>query len=227
LLTSSGLFQELESAIASETKTYDLPAMEQPLSGGITRVVVDPGRRPVNLEAGGDAVIHVFGTYRATVPTASVPPIGSAQDYVMSKVVGDTLYLELKEPKRKEGPFQSYTALEATLIVPAAVRLEVRGNYNEIDLSAPPLASDWLIENAGQIRVHLREQDNLQITATSSMPLEHGSHPWDVMETGARAVEGERHDSTWYKGTMKIGEGVHQLKILNSGSVSVDLMKAS
>lgn len=220
LLTSSGLFQELEAAVAAETHTYELPSVERPLGQGVERVVVEPGRRAINLEAAEGEMVHVFGTYRATVSKAGEPPIQSASDYLMTKTVGDTLYIELKEPSHKEGPFQTHPDMEATLIIPANVRLEVRGNYNEIDLSALTLQDDWLIENAGQVRVHLRDQHNLQLTALSRSPLDEVNHPWDEVET---QIKDARYEP-WYRGSLKIGEGEVQLKIMGSESVLVEML---
>lgn len=220
LLTSTGLFQELEAAVASETRTYELPSVEHRLDPQIKRIVVEPGRRSINLEAATDEALHVFGTYRATVPQAGEPPIGSAADYLMTKTVGDTLYIELKEPRRKEGPFQTYPDLEATLVIPSDLRLEVRGNYNEIDLSALALENDWLIENAGRVRVHLRDQHNLQLTATARTPLTEGGLQWDEVQT---QIEDARYEPL-YRGSMKIGAGEVELKIISSQSVLVEML---
>jgi hypothetical protein len=75
VVTASGLFRELEFAVAAESRTFDLPAAVQPVDGAIKRIVLNPGTHRINLEASTEDDVRIFGTYRATVARGDEPPI--------------------------------------------------------------------------------------------------------------------------------------------------------
>jgi hypothetical protein len=161
--------------------------------------------------------LHVFGTYRAEVAGGGEPPIRSVQDYVQIRAAGGTLYVQLKDPANKSGPFPMYAHMETTLIVPADVRLEVIGNGNEIRVSARNLRAHWLIENAGAIHVQIDGQNNLGLTAAARLPLQ--QDVWDTVESPDRSLHAPFEGM--YRGSLKIGDGAYRLEIVNSEWVSV------
>ncbi|MEH7235179.1 hypothetical protein [Bacillus sp. JJ1562] len=229
LLSSVGLVDEVQGVIGAEHRSMDLPAVEEKLVDDIKRVVLETNGVTSKIEGSAANELHVFGVYKATVHPKAEPIISEAKDYVFTKVVGDTMYVTLKEPADQAGPFSTYTTMEPTIIVPSSIHLEVRGQHNHVSLYPGSLENNWVVDGASNVSVHVNEKSNILLSAVSNNELENGNIAWDNIDTTERGgideVYEESNTEKLYKGTKKLGEGTYKLSIFNSDLVTVNLVE--
>ncbi|MCH1624655.1 exosporium protein E [Fredinandcohnia quinoae] len=228
ILSSTGLLTEAQKFVGAEHTTLNLPEVKEELSTTVKRIVVDTNNT-VNIEGSNANELHVFGTYRATINKDVHAPIQDKDDYVLTKIVGDTMYVTLKEPANYEGPFSTYTAMEPTIIVPNSISLEVRGDHNNLELYPGSLENNWNVNGASYVTVHVNKTNDVLLTATSNNDLKDGHVKWDSIETTDRGGIDETYEEEssekLYKGILKLGNGTHRLNIFNSELVSVNLVE--
>ncbi|MEH7223348.1 exosporium protein E [Bacillus sp. JJ1566] len=229
LLSSVGLIDEVQGVIGAEHRSMDLPVVEEKLADDIKRVVLETNGVTSKIEGSAANELHVFGVYRATVNEKADPIISEAKDYVFTKVVGDTIYVTLKEPANGAGPFSTYTTMEPTIIVPSSIQLEVRGQHNHVSLYPGSLENNWVVDGASNVSVHVNETSNILLSAVSNNELKSGNMTWDSVDTTERGgideVYEESTSEKLYKGTKKLGEGTYKLSIFNSDLVTVNLVE--
>jgi hypothetical protein len=222
VLTSTGLLEQVQTVVGSEEATFDLPAVTEKISDDIKRVIVETGNQSVTVEGTNDKDLHVFGTYRASVNQDEQPPITSVDEYTMTKTVGNTLYIYIKEPKVKNGPFSTFTNIVPTIAVPESLRLEVRGKNNQVDLHASSMGNHWLVEGASTVDVHVKEDSDLQLSARVRQSLSTPDKLWDQVEE----LKADADDYTQeYKGLLTLGSGTFHLDIMNSDWVELHLLE--
>ncbi|MDF0728950.1 hypothetical protein PY093_20260 [Cytobacillus sp. S13-E01] len=224
LLSSSGLLGEFQSVLGSQEKTLDLPEMKEELSNTIKRIVVESENQPVTIEGSELNEVHMFGTYRTTVSKNDKGPIQFFKDYALTKTVGNTLYVYVKDSVTKNSPFHSSTRMKPTIIVPQNMRLEVRGNNSAIDLFPGALANHWIIESNSSITINIDKNNDMSLTAVSVNELRQQGSNWDSVEQTNENNEYDKYGNS-YKGTMKIGDGTYRLDILKSNQVSINLVE--
>ncbi|MFZ3589433.1 LiaF transmembrane domain-containing protein [Bacillus sp. DJP31] len=232
ILTSSGLLTELQTFVQAEDQSINLPEIEEELAATIKRIVLETGSQNVNIEGSPENKLHIFGTYRATVGPKTEPPIKERDDYSLTKVVGNTLYVTIKDPSSHSGAFSTYMTLEPTIVVPDSIQLEVRGEQNTIALYPGSLANHWNVEDAGYVTVGLSKKNNVLLSAISNNNLQDGNVNWDSIETADKGGINENNEkgeadlqNNHYKGTLKLGDGTYQLNIFNSDLISVNLFE--
>lgn len=229
LLSSIGLIEEVQGAIGAEQRSMDLPAVSETLESNIMRIVLETNGVPSKIEGSTANELHVFGLYRATVHPKEKPLITETGDYVQTKVVGDTMYVTLKEPTDKIGPFSTYTTMEPTIIVPSSIQLEVRGQHSPVSLYPGSLENNWIVDGASDVMVHINDKSNILLSAVSQNDLDNGNVAWDKIDTTDRdridEVYEESTTEKLYKGTKKLGEGTYKLSIFNSDLVTVNLVE--
>jgi hypothetical protein len=219
VLISTGIMDEFQSVTRSEEKTFDLPAVEEKLTSDIIKIVIEAGNQPLKIEASSSNELHIFGTYRTMMDMKNQPPIVESSDYMMTNAVGNTLYVHIKEPGFKTGPFSNRTNIEATVIIPQHIQLEVRGDsYQRIELYPEAMAHNWNIHHNGELYIHLQENSDVMLTATAGNSLQQSPVNWDSFEIISKENQDER-----FKGILKLGEGIYPLNVFNSRLVSVHL----
>ncbi|MFS0862767.1 hypothetical protein [Fredinandcohnia sp. 179-A 10B2 NHS] len=227
LLASTGLVDEVQAFLGAEHRTIDLPEVEEQLPTTIKRIVLETNSSSTKIESSLTSNLHVFGTYQATVDPKGKPVIASKNDYVFTKVVGETMYITIKDPSNHSGPFNTYTTLDPTIVIPASVRLEVRGEHNRISLYPGSVENHWVVDGGGHVDVYVSKENNVLLSATSNSDLQNGTINWDELtrpeSNNSEEVYGDQ--SNIYKGTLKLGDGTYQLSILNCDSVSVNLVE--
>ncbi|MFT4414618.1 hypothetical protein ACLM5H_12235 [Fredinandcohnia humi] len=229
LLSSIGLVDEVQSMIGAEHQTLNLPEVEEKISNNISRIVLETSSSTSKIEATEENELHIFGTYRATVLPKADPILSKKEDYVFTKVIGDTMYITVKDPSTKSGPFSTYTTIEPTIVVPNYIRLEVRGNQNNITLYPGSLENHWNVDGVAFVSVHVSKENDLLLSAISRNELANGNVTWDEITTTEKGgvdevYEEESHDLL-YNGKLKLGDGTYQLSIFNSDLVSVNLVE--
>ena len=220
VLTSTGLLTELQTLVVAEDQSFNLPSIVEELPDNIKRIVLETSDHEVKIEGSDVNQLTIFGTYRAKVNPKSNPPIAGKDNYTLTKIVGDTMYVTIKDTSRHSGPFSTYLTIDPTIIVPDSVRLEVRGKRNTISLYPGSLENHWIVDGPSYVTMHVGKNSDVLLSATSRNNLHNGNVKWDSIETTDKEVNDEL-----YKGTLKIGSGTFHLDILNSELISVNLVE--
>ena len=218
LLTSSGVMEQVTAAVKSEEKTVDLPGFNEKAGKEIQRVVLDPGYYPLTVEGGSNENVSIFGTYDERVMEDSESLLKEAEDYLMVERKGDTLYISLKDLPVQNGLLGGDRMnLEATLIIPANLALEVEGKDADLTLKPRELVNDWNVDDAGSLTVYLQEKSDITIQAFGVEELEGPKDSWKSV----RVKTEDEEDGDVKNGTLKFGKGSHTLTISDSYNVHV------
>lgn len=207
LLSTTGILHKVNDWMKIEEVTFDLPEYEHMINKeSIKRIVVHSRNHPITIENSIDEDISIFGTYR-TQTIDQDEPITSASDYVFSKIKGDTLYVQFKDLTNLSFPFQNDIMLQATLIIPQDVALEVTGEQNVITVIPRHPTSHWYVNEASYVDVILKKDANMLIKAqnVSDLQGEGWANPDPESETNI----------------LKFGSGDHTLSIQNAHMLSV------
>lgn len=134
VLTSLGLADDFRSSLYQESKTYTLPSWNEAVAPHIEKIVIITGNQRINIDQTEVSALQMIGTYR-TYSDRSVPPTTLTKDDVATMdVVGNVIYVHIKDMHRVHRPFHTNNiSLNATMIVPAHIELEVHGRYQWLE----------------------------------------------------------------------------------------------
>ncbi|MBP2240923.1 hypothetical protein J2Z40_001483 [Cytobacillus eiseniae] len=222
VLSSTGIFDKVDDVLNREERTIDLPSFEHQINNDIKRVVINTDRNPLTIEGTTSKEISLFGTYRALVgPKEQL--VTKAEEYVLIQEKGDTLYIQVKGlPSETVGPFDRYSSLSATILIPNDIKLEVNGNDNSIILKPRSLMSDWTIDQASDVAVQLQNTSDVKITATDIRNIDGNRNDWAITEeteASSQEMYGDRPEIK--QAIFKTGQGKHHLQIMNSYQLNV------
>ncbi|MBS4209560.1 hypothetical protein [Bacillus sp. FJAT-50079] len=222
VLQTTGVLELSKQFVSAEERTIDLPKYEEQLTADIQRVVIEPGSYTVNIEAstGNEAVI--FGTYWGSMQKGA-SSIEEVSDYALIEKQGDTLYMKLKQmPTGRFMHMHNGGQLEATVLIPANVKLEVNGG-NNITINPRELKADWAIADMSYVTLDVADHANVLIEAINIQQLE--GKDWKkekaAMASGNEAVEVDHYDESGFTESLVFGSGEHKLQIKNSYSVQI------
>ncbi|MBS4191859.1 hypothetical protein KHA94_16960 [Bacillus sp. FJAT-49705] len=225
ILSSTGILEKMDDVLQREERTMDLPAYEQPISNKVKRVVVNADHYPLTIEGTTENNIAMFGTYRALVGK-NEKLISKAEDYVSIQEKGDTLYVTVKGlPNETAGPFDRFASLNATILIPNHVKLEVNGNNNSITLKPRTLVSDWAVDQASNLSLQIQNTSDVKVTASGVLELEGDRKKWTVTEEPEQQTEEGYTDTTFKHATFQTGKGSHHLQILNTNQISLNMVE--
>ncbi len=161
-LSVSGLMEQFRYSVTHKTETtHNLPSYSEEVNNRYEKVVVEVGNQHVNVEASEHEAVEVFGTYQSIEDEL----VESQDDYMLTEVKGDTLYITLKDLPKVSGFFSYQPLTRPTILVPAELELEVRGrNYEgKITLYPSELSANWYIQHEGAIETYLSNQSNVTL----------------------------------------------------------------
>ncbi|WP_143416135.1 hypothetical protein [Geobacillus sp. E263] len=213
LLSSTGIWQEIRTVVSAETKVFHLPNVRQSVSPEMKRIVLQTGSQPIVIEGGSNSEIQIFGTYQSL----SANDIKKQEDYVAMNIVGDTMYITIKEMPRKEGLFHTVNAMTPTVVIPQHLSLEVRGNYNSVLLYPRKLAANWTVSKAEDVQISLDKNTDILVTAVTRESLEDGNIAW---QRESRETEKTLPEQT-FKGKVQLGDGTHHIYVFDSQHAAV------
>ncbi|WP_096152963.1 MULTISPECIES: hypothetical protein [Bacillus] len=214
---STGLLGEIRTLVASEERTFDLPDLQIAIGSSIDSVIIETGNQHLNIEGTNGKEIQGFGTYRTSYNDGDKELLTNSEDFWKEKKVGNTLYIYLKEPTRKIGVLSTYTSVSPTIVIPENIKLEVRGNSNNINLHVNSLQNDWTVDRAGYVDISLNAASDIQLQTVSRNEPSDSGIEWDELKGSNDGDEW----SDWYSGVLKLGEGLHSLNITNTDFVFV------
>lgn len=213
LLSSTGIWQEIRTVVSAETKVFHLPNVRQSVSPEMKRIVLQTGSQPIVIEGGSNSEIQIFGTYQSL----SANDIKKQEDYVAMNIVGDTMYITIKEMPRKEVLFHTVNAMTPTVVIPQHLSLEVRGNYNSVLLYPRKLAANWTVSKAEDVQISLDKNTDILVTAVTRESLEDGNIAW---QRESRETEKTLPEQT-FKGKVQLGDGTHHIYVFDSQHAAV------
>jgi hypothetical protein len=222
VLQATGVMGAVQGWVSAEEKTLEIPAFSKDLSADIKRVVVNTGPHALTIEGGTGDEVSMFGTYRSTIINED-NELKDVSDYLQYEENGDSLYITLKGLPSETSPFGGYSEMNATLVVPASVGLEVTGNHNPITMKPRRLLSHWSVMESGDVNVKLSEGSDIKLTAENISDIR-DSEKWNLAEkksesedVGDEGYVGESGES----GTYTLGQGTYGLSISNSYGLTV------
>ncbi|WP_113929082.1 hypothetical protein [Bacillus sp. P14.5] len=226
LLHASGVMGAVQNWVSAEEKTMEIPVFNQTLPGEIKRVVVDTGPHDLTIEGGTGDEVSVFGTYRSTTYDGK-GKLNSPEDYLQYEMKGDSLYISLMGLPSESGPFERYSQLDATLVVPTKAGLEVSGQDSSITMKPRRLLSNWSVTESSQVNVLISEGSDINLLAENVTDIR-DDEKWKLEEK--KNVEKEFQDEVIYQedsesGTYTTGKGNYELLISDSFSLAVRLGK--
>lgn len=213
ILATTGILDKVNEWANMEIKTMNLPEYGNPIQEDITRVVVNTGSHAITVEDSASDKVSIFGTYRAQT-YGKEAAITSANDYLLTKEEGDTLYIALKEIYNLPQPFQDRVELKPTILVPSNVNVEVNGQFNSLTLKPRSLASNWIINKVSDVDVRLADAADILIKARDVHELD--GNGW---ENNLNEKKSQEDPPT--SGMMKVGDGKNILSIQDAQVVSV------
>ncbi|KQU23337.1 hypothetical protein ASG65_03145 [Bacillus sp. Leaf13] len=220
LLTSSGIMDQVRAAVQSEEKTVNLPGFNEKAGKDIQRVVLDSGSYPLTVESGTDEEVSIFGTYDELVTVDAESLLKKTEDYLMVERKGDTLYISFKDlPVQNSLLAGGRTNLEATLIIPAELSLEINGQSTDLVLKPRQLLSNWSVKDSGYLSVYLQENSDIKIEAKGVEELEGPENSWKTTEIKEEDTNEEGTEKK--NGTLKSGKGNHILTVFDTYKVNV------
>jgi hypothetical protein len=216
LLSSTGILEEIRTVVGAETKVFHLPHVRQSVSPEMKRIVLQTGRYPVVIEGNNSDEIQIFGTYQSL----SANDIKKQEDYVAMNIVGDTMYITIKEMPRKEGLFHTMSAMTPTVVIPQHLSLEVRGGYNSVLLYPRQLTANWTVSKAEGVQISLDKNTDILVTAVTREMLEDGNIAWQRENTNTE----ETLPVQTFKGKVQLGNGTHHIYVFDSQRAAVHVL---
>jgi hypothetical protein len=220
ILQATGVMGAVESWLTAEEATMEIPAFNQSINKDIKRVVVDTGSHDLIIEGGTGDEVSLFGTYRSTF-LEEKNKLKSVEDYLHSEVKGDSLYITLKGLPAAAAPFDSYSVLNATLVVPTSVGLEVSGESSSITMKPRKLLSNWSVNEGSEVNVMLSQGSDINLQAQNITEITENEN-WKLDKADEPEYDEEGYvEETVKSGNYIIGDGTYDLVVSNTYGLSV------
>lgn len=228
IFQASGFLDHVGAYLEGEVKTESLPSYNRAVGDEINRILVDAGNHPVTIESYSDKEVSVFGTYRAQeIDGKSL--ITNSEEYLFTKVKGDTLYITFQELPERQGLTHQST-MQAKLVVPSTTELEVTSAYGGVTLNPRTLVSSWNVSNASDVSINLSREENLTVNLEDVQYIHGETSEWKYSEnaSGELSVNGDIRDEVGglepnQSATLSVGEGDHLVSISKASSVNASI----
>jgi hypothetical protein len=220
ILSTTGMLEKVTEVLDRREQTLDLPTFTQKLDDSIKRIVIKTEHQPITIEGTPSKEVSMIGTYRANLPD-SEKLVEQAEDILQVKQIGDTIFIEIKELPRENGPFDSFASVSATLLIPSDIKLEVIGRDNNIHLKPRLLISDWSIEDASAVSLQVEKDHDLSVSVRGVQEVLGQQGQWKMNEQKDRT---DNNDG-YYGGksaTYQSGKGTHNIRIQDVHSISLN-----
>ncbi|MDP5275337.1 hypothetical protein [Chengkuizengella axinellae] len=144
IFTSTGLIEEVRYVINEVESNQELPEVEESLSDEINRVVLQTKHsyyHSIQIDSTKESQLNIFGN--AFIRSADEEIKIESDDYVSLNTVGDTLYISLKTPPRKNGFASEYFYMEVTLVLPEDIKVEMDARQQNVVLLTESEIENW------------------------------------------------------------------------------------
>ena len=227
LFLSTGVLSEIRDLITTKEQTMELPAFTKDVSSNIERIVLETGDHPVTVEGSNDTAVHIFGHYQQRMKREQTESTLTQEDYVMTKVVDNTMYGMIKDLPKKMGPLRHDVNMNMTVVVPTNRRLEIKGSNNEVSVAPQQLKNHWTVDQVRFLEIHLRKDSNIELSVLSDHQSEVGNVNWDeYKQVKNKEIPGTTTGLKKYHGVLKTGNGQYTLEVLDSSKVNVNVIQS-
>jgi hypothetical protein len=220
ILSTAGILEKVTEVLERREQTLDLPTFTQTLDESIKRIVIKTEHQPITIEGTPSKEVSMIGTYRANL-LESEKLVNQAEDILHVKQIGDTIFIEMKELPRENGPFDSSSSVSATLLIPSDIKLEVIGRDNNIHLKPRLLLSDWSIEDASAVSLQVEKDHDLSVSVSGVQEVLGQQGQWKMDEQ-----KNQTDNNVGYYGkksaTYQSGKGTHNIQIQDVYSISLN-----
>ncbi|PDZ11215.1 exosporium protein E [Bacillus pseudomycoides] len=230
-LLSTGLLEEIRYSIGTTEQTNNIPEVQHDIPDSIKKIVVDTSNTPLTIEGSNINKVHLLGTYEMTMKANEKNKL-KQEDFMAIHTVGETMYVTLKPLPVHHKFFASQSRMTATLVLPQNKNVEIRGSERELSLYPGQLQSNWSVQERSNVSVHLVKDSDITLSAVTNQKDSHGNTPWEHVEELTKKVNNsskENPDSNqqeqWYKNTLKLGNGTHQLNIQKAYNTNISLLE--
>lgn len=217
IVHATGILDKVYDWANHEVKTLELPKYETKLDGAIKRIVVNSDSIPLSFETGSTKQVSVFGTYESTIIKGKAP-IEKVNDYLFVETKEDTMYVTFKKTPETFTPFYFHQKWNATMIVPDDVKVEIKSNYQSIDVYTKELKNDWTIEHASDVNLKLVSKVDVKLLAEHIDEFRQNDG-WKAKQNIEEGEDGDGWPS--YSGTAQFGKGTYTMKIINASRLKV------
>lgn len=134
VLSSSGLMQQFRYEISSIDRSETIPTIEEKLQTQVKRVVIQNNNGSeiqVDQTQVSEQAVHVFGSYQYT-SSADEEGLELSESFVSIHTIGDTMYVSIQQPPRRNGIRSNYPHLDLTVVIPDGIVTEISGNHKLI-----------------------------------------------------------------------------------------------
>jgi hypothetical protein len=220
ILSTTGILEKVTEVLERREQTLDLPTFTQTLDESIKRIVIKTEHQPITIEGTPSKEVSMIGTYRANL-LESEKLVDQAEDILHIKQIGDTIFIEMKELPRENGPFDSFSSVSATLLIPSDIKLEVIGRDNNIRLKPRLLLSDWSIEDASAVSLLVEKDYDLSVSVRGVQEVLGQQGQWKMDE---QKDQTDNNDGSYGKksATYQSGKGTHNIRIQDVYSISLN-----
>jgi hypothetical protein len=220
ILSTTGILEKVTEVLERREQTLDLPTFTQTLDESIKRIVIKTEHQPITIEGTPSKEVSMIGTYRANL-LESEKLVDQAEDILHIKQIGDTIFIEMKELPRENGPFDSFSSVSATLLIPSDIKLEVIGRDNNIRLKPRLLLSDWSIEDASAVSLQVEKDYDLSVSVRGVQEVLGQQGQWKMDE---QKDQTDNNDGSYGKksATYQSGKGTHNIRIQDVYSISLN-----
>lgn len=222
VMSATGVLEKMNDWMNYEVKTLDLPAYSEPLDDRVKRVVLDVGAHPLTIESGTGQEMSVFGTYRSEILNDK-RTVTNSEDYLLTKRSGDTLYVLMKDLPDSPPIFGTYPDMNATIVVPDNVYLEVNANHQSLHMQPRTLHNHWLITHAADLTIQLTDEADILFDTKNIGNIDTEQGEWDLVNEPTEHSEEEQYEPQ--SGTLQIGEGTYTIAVSNVETLTVSVVE--
>ncbi|HWO77367.1 MAG TPA: hypothetical protein VNM69_15990 [Bacillus sp. (in: firmicutes)] len=225
ILSQIGVADSVEAMLFREHQTLELPAYDEVLQEEIKRVVIqNSSQTSLTIESTNSSGFSIFGSYTGEISKKD-GRVETVDDYLSTTIKGDTLYVTLMEPAAPSEPFSAYISMEATVLIPQNLKLEVMGDYAPVTLKPRTMASNWIVKDSNYVSLFLEKDKLIAMEATGVEDVSSNIEELKIEEEQPQKEKmGEEYDvETVHGKNVSLGEtnAKKQIYIVNASSLNV------
>ncbi|WP_335869514.1 hypothetical protein [Bacillus sp. 2205SS5-2] len=224
---ATGFLDQAQLFFKEEVTTATLPAYSQDLKNEINRVVISTGNHPITIENSTATDVSIFGTYRSQM-VEEEPLLREVDDYLLIKVIGDTMYVSFKELPQRHKWINERGNIEATVVIPSRVAMELDSEYGEVTLKPRRLLSSWNVSDSSNVALQLSDTEDLTISLQNVDRIQADELQWSDSKAENANINGEEslnHQDDGLSTSAQLGSGKYSISIANAGSVTAMVRK--
>ncbi|ALS24550.1 MULTISPECIES: LiaF transmembrane domain-containing protein [Paenibacillus] len=124
-LTSIGVLGEVRRMVGTVERTVDLPEMREAVDERVKRIIVQTNGPQVKVDQTAERAVHLFGSYRERTQEDQFPEVSEKNVYTV-RTIGDTMYVQVKQPPIRQGFDSYYPYMNVTVVLPQDIPAELR-----------------------------------------------------------------------------------------------------